>query len=80
MLTLAAVVAVGGIVLALVPGAAFGHEQLVRSAQAAGGALLAAAMVVGGLLVKRPTGAFVPPATAVRVGAALAALRGARAS
>ncbi len=55
------------------PNAAFGHEQLLRSAQAAAGAL-AVAMVVGGFLVKTATGAFVPPKTAVRVGGVVAAL------
>lgn len=73
VLTAAAVVAVGGSCWLAVPNAAFGHEQLLRSAQAAAGAL-AAAMVVGGFLVKTATGAFVPPKTAVRVGAVVAAL------
>jgi hypothetical protein len=54
-----------------VPGAAFGHDQLVRSAQASGGAL-AVTLVVAGLVVRARTGAFVPAATAVRVLAALA--------
>jgi len=65
LLTLGAVVAVGGACAALVPGASFGHDQLVRSAQASGMAL-AAALVVGGFLVRRATGAFVPAATAIR--------------
>jgi stage V sporulation protein B len=65
LLTLGAVVAVGGACALLVPNAAFGHDQLVRSAQAAGMGL-AATLVVGGLLVKRATGAFVPAATAIR--------------
>jgi hypothetical protein len=67
------VVAVGGSCWLAVPNAAFGHEQLLRSAQAAAGAL-AVAMVVGGFLVKAATGAFVPPKTAVRVGGVVAAL------
>jgi stage V sporulation protein B len=65
LLTLAAVVVVGGACAVLVPNAAFGHDQLVRSAQASGMAL-AATLVVGGWLVKRATGAFVPAATAIR--------------
>lgn len=70
VLTLAAVIAVGAACWTFVPGTAFGHEQLVRSAQASGGALLVT-LIVAGLLVKQQTGAFVPPATAVRVLAAL---------
>jgi stage V sporulation protein B len=66
LLTLAAVIAVGLACWGLVPGAAFGHDQLVRSAQASGGALLVT-LVVAGFIVKAQTGAFVPPATAVRV-------------
>jgi hypothetical protein len=73
VLTAAAVVAVGGSCWLAVPDAAFGHEQLLRSAQAAAGAL-AVAMVVGAVLVKTATGAFVPPKTAVRVGGVVAAL------
>ncbi|HEY8041574.1 MAG TPA: lipopolysaccharide biosynthesis protein [Polyangiaceae bacterium] len=72
LVTLAAVVAVGGACALLVPGAPFGHGQLMRSAQASGVAL-ALAMVVAGLIVRRTTGAFVPAATVVRVGLALAA-------
>jgi stage V sporulation protein B len=72
LLTLGAVVAVGGACAVLVPGAAFGHEQLVRSAQASGMAL-AATLVVGGVLVKRATGAFIPAATAIRCLLAVAA-------
>jgi len=72
VVTLGAVVAVAGACWALVPGAAFGHEQLVRSAQASGGALLATLLVTG-VIVKRRTGAFVPAATVARVGLALAA-------
>ena len=72
LVTLGAVLAVGAACWAFVPGAAFGHDQLARSAQAAGGALLLT-LVVAGVLVKANTGAFVPPATAVRVLAALAA-------
>jgi stage V sporulation protein B len=72
LLTAGAVVAVGGACALLVPGAAFGHDQLLRSAEASGAALTAA-LVVGGVLVRVTTGAFVPPATAVRAGGALAA-------
>jgi stage V sporulation protein B len=72
LVTLAAVVAVGGACTVLVPQATFGHDQLVRSAQASGGALLAT-LVVAGVLVRAQTGAFVPAATALRAGLALAA-------
>jgi stage V sporulation protein B len=72
LLTLSAVIAVGGACAVLVPQASFGHDQLVRSAQASGVALLAT-LVVAGFVVKRQTGAFVPVATAVRVGLALGA-------
>jgi stage V sporulation protein B len=72
LLTLGAVVAVGGACAALVPGASFGHDQLLRSAQASGMALTAT-LVVGAVLVKRATGAFVPAGTAIRCLLALAA-------
>ena len=72
MLTAGAVIAVGGACALAVPGASFGHDQLLRSAQAAGAAL-ALAMVVGAVLVRTTAGAFVPPATAVRAALALAA-------
>ena len=65
LLTLGAVVAVGGACAVLVPGATFGHDQLVRSAQASGMALVVT-LVVGGFLVRRATGAFIPAATAIR--------------
>jgi stage V sporulation protein B len=72
LLTLAAVIAVGLACWGVVPGAAFGHEQLLRSAQASGGALLVT-MVIAGIIVKAQTGAFVPTSTALRVLLALAA-------
>ena len=72
LVTLGAVVAVGAACTALVPRASFGHDQLVRSAQASGVALLAT-LIVAGALVRSRTGAFVPVATAVRTGVALAA-------
>lgn len=71
-LTLGAVVAVGAACALLVPGGAFGHDQLVRSAMAAGAALLVS-LVIAGAVVRARTGAFVPPGTGVRVGIALAA-------
>jgi stage V sporulation protein B len=71
-LTATAVVAVGGACAIAVPGAAFGHAQLVRSAEASGIAL-AVALVAGALLVRTTTKAFVPAATAARVALALAA-------
>jgi stage V sporulation protein B len=72
LVTLGAVVAVAVSCAVLVPGAAFGHAQLVRSAEATGVALVVS-LVVGGALVRAHAGAFVPLATAVRVGLALAA-------
>lgn len=72
MLTLAAVIAVSAACAMVVPEAEFGHAQLVRSAQACGGALGATLVVAAGI-VRMRTGAFVPAATAVRTGVALAA-------
>ncbi len=72
LVTLGAVVAVGTACAVLVPQASFGHDQLVRSAQASGVALLST-LVVAGVLVRRRTGAFVPAATALRAGIGLAA-------
>jgi stage V sporulation protein B len=70
MLTLAAVFAVGGACAVWVPEAQLGHEQLVRSAQASGCALVAT-LVVAAWIVRGHTGAFVPAATALRTGLAL---------
>ncbi len=75
LLTLAAVIAVAGACGALVPEAQFGHAQLIRSAQACGGAL-AVTLVVAGVIVRVRTGAFVPAATAARTGLALMACVG----
>jgi stage V sporulation protein B len=72
LVTLGAVVTVGSACAVLVPQASFGHDQLVRSAQASGVALLAT-LVVAGVLVRARTGAFVPVATALRAGIGLAA-------
>jgi stage V sporulation protein B len=72
LITLGAVIAVAASCAVLVPGAEFGHAQLVRSAEATGVALVIALVVAGGA-VRSHTGAFVPAATAVRVGLALAA-------
>jgi stage V sporulation protein B len=72
LLTAAAVVMVGGSCWLAVPSAPFGHDQLVRTAQAAAGGL-AVSLVLAGSLVRKVTGAFVPPATAVRVLLTLAA-------
>ena len=72
LVTLGAVVVVGAACALSVPVASFGHDQLVRSTQAAGAAL-AVTLVVAGLLVRARTGSFVPVATGVRVVAALAA-------
>jgi stage V sporulation protein B len=54
----------------LVPAAEFGHAQLQRSAEATLVALVVA-LVVAGAFVRARTGAFVPLATAARVGLAL---------
>ncbi|MGH7435205.1 MAG: lipopolysaccharide biosynthesis protein, partial [Polyangiaceae bacterium] len=71
-ITLTALLTVGASCYALVPGAAFGHAQLVRSAGATGMGLV---LALGGatLVVVRRAGAFVPARTAARVVAALAA-------
>jgi stage V sporulation protein B len=71
-LTLAATAAVAAACATFVPGAGFGHAQLVRSAEASGVAL-GATLVVGAAIVRRRTGTFVSLATGVRVGCALAA-------
>ncbi len=72
IVTLGAVGAVAATCVVLVPGAPFGHAQLVRSAQATAGALVVS-LLVAGALVRGHAGAFVPVATAARVAAALAA-------
>jgi stage V sporulation protein B len=72
LLTLGAVVVVGGACAEFVPSAPFGHEQLLRSAEATAGGL-AAALVAGGVVVRAHAGAFVPSATVMRVGLALTA-------
>ncbi len=71
LLTLAAVLLVGAACFVVVPGRAFGEAQLHVTATAASIAL-AAAMVVAFALVVREAGAFVPAATMVRVGIAVA--------
>jgi stage V sporulation protein B len=73
--TLGALLGVAAACAAMVPGAAFGHAQLVRSAQATGVALVVA-LAVAVVLVRRHAGAFVPPVTAIRVSLALAACYG----
>jgi stage V sporulation protein B len=70
LVTLGAVVAVALSCAVLVPAAAFGHAQLVRSAEATGVALVVS-LVVAGAMVRAHAGAFVPLATGVRVGLAL---------
>jgi O-antigen/teichoic acid export membrane protein len=70
--TLGALMAVLVMCFLLVPGARFGHQQLLRSAQATAIAF-AAALVVGALIVRSRTGAFVPLKSALRVGIAVAA-------
>lgn len=70
-ITLGALVAVSLACTGFVPGGRFGHEQLVRSAEATLVALTGA-LLVAGAFVRGQTGAFVPVATVSRVGAALA--------
>jgi stage V sporulation protein B len=72
LLTLAAVIAVAAACTAFVPAAELGREQLVRSAQASGGAL-AATLLVGGTIVRAKTGAFIRAATVLRTMTALGA-------
>jgi stage V sporulation protein B len=71
LVTLGAVVAVTVACAVLVPGAPFGHAQLVRSAEATGAALIVS-LVVAGAMVRARAGAFVPFATGARVALALA--------
>ncbi len=71
LLTLAAVLLVGAACFLVVPSRAFGEAQLHVTATAASIAL-AAGMVVAFALVVREAGAFVPAATMVRVGIAVA--------
>jgi stage V sporulation protein B len=75
-ITLLAVAAVAAACFAIVPFAQFGHAQLVRSVQATALAL-AVALAAASVVVVRRAGAFVPVATAVRVGIALAVCYGA---
>jgi stage V sporulation protein B len=72
LVTLGAVVAVALACTILVPSADFGHAQLVRSAGATGAAM-AASLVVAAAIVRTRVGAFVPLASAARVGLALVA-------
>ncbi len=72
LVTLGAVVAVAATCAVLVPGAPFGHAQLVRSAEATGVALVISLMIAGAI-VRAHAGAFVPLGTAIRVGLALVA-------
>jgi stage V sporulation protein B len=71
-ITLGALVAVSLACTGFVPGGRFGHDQLVRSAEATLVALTGA-LLVAGAFVRGQTGAFVPIATVARVCAALAA-------
>jgi stage V sporulation protein B len=69
-ITFAAVIAVGVACTVAVPHASFGQAQLMRSAEASGGALLVT-LLVASAVVRRDAGAFVPVATVARVGLAL---------
>ncbi len=71
VITLLAVIAVGGACTGLVPCAAPGHAQLMRSAEASACAMFIA-LVVAGTVVRARTGAFVPGLTIVRAGAGIA--------
>ncbi len=71
LLTLTAALLVGAACFLWVPGRAFGEAQLHVTATAASIAL-ASGMVVAFALVVREAGAFVPAATMVRVGVAVA--------
>jgi stage V sporulation protein B len=71
VVTALAVVLVGSLCFALAREAEFGAAVLFRTAIATALALFAATLVAGAL-VKRTTGALVPPLTLVRVGAAMA--------
>jgi stage V sporulation protein B len=75
MLTLATVAGVAIACAIWVPSAPFGRDQLLRSAQASAGALIAM-LLVGAAVVRALTGTFVPLATSVRVTLALAACSG----
>ncbi len=69
--TAVALVLVGTLCWATVPGAAFGGAQLEASATATSVALVVG-LVTAGFLVRRLTGAFGPAATFLRVGGVLA--------
>jgi hypothetical protein len=71
MVTLGAVVAVVVANWLLLSGTELGEVQLVRTAMATGGGLVAA-LVVAGIAVKVRTGSFVPMLTAIRVIGAVA--------
>jgi stage V sporulation protein B len=71
-ITSGAVAAVAIACFVVVPSAPFGGEQIVRTATATSLAL-AVALVVAAVTVRRMTGAFVPLATALRVGLGVAA-------
>jgi stage V sporulation protein B len=70
VITFTAVLAVGAACTAVVPHAAFGGPQLLRSTEASGGALVVT-LLVASAVVRRDAGAFVPAATVVRVVVAL---------
>ena len=75
VVTLLVLAGVAAACFALVPGAAFGQAQLVRSAQATGGALVVAVLGAAVLVVRR-AGTFVPLPTAARVSLAVGACYG----
>jgi stage V sporulation protein B len=71
LITLMAVLAVGGACTCVVPSAASGHAQLLRSAQASACAM-AVALIVAGAVVRSRAGALVPGLTILRTGVAVA--------
>ena len=71
LLTLAAVIAVGGACSIWVPGAEMGHSELLRSAQASACALVIA-LIVAGAVVRSRSGAFVPAWTVARTSLSVA--------
>jgi stage V sporulation protein B len=74
-ITAAAVAMVGTACWVVVPSRVFGEEQLLATATATFAALVCS-MIAAGVRVRREAGGFVPIATSLRVGAALALAAG----
>jgi stage V sporulation protein B len=75
LITMTAIAIVGAACWVVVPGAAFGQAQLLATALATGGALVVA-LLAAGIVLRAKVGAFVPPATIVRVGLGVSACLG----